>query len=338
MERSWLTAGDFIDLLYKIKQKRLRGITSRMSFSPAKRALGKWDTVIAGSDFWIIPEVRLRWNEKCTGDPALGYEDYVVQKYLRDASGLRMLSAGCGTGARERAFAKHHQFSLIEGIDQAPAKIAEARQKAAEEGFDNIIYHAADLRSFDLEKKAYDLILFNSSLHHLDRLRTLIPMTILPALKDDGLLVIFEYVGPRRLQWAKEQLEYANNVLRGLPEEYRLKSDGKSVKRRIYRPGWIRMYLNDPSEACESDLILPVIHRYMTVIEEKTAGWDILHCLLKDISHNFLGKDEKTQSLLDRLFVMEDRYLEQTGRSDAVFGVYRKSNASPDDQDIPLRQ
>ena len=87
-------------------------------------------------------------------------------------------------------------------------------------------------------------------------------------------------------------------------------------------PGLLRMKLVDPSEAIDSSSILPAIQKHFNVVEERKVGWDILHILLKDIAHNFLNTDDETRHLLSYLFDQEDEYLKQTGRSDAVFGVY----------------
>lgn len=319
-----ISAGDFIDLKYKLKQKGLSGFLSILRFSGRKRSVCKWNNVTPSSDFWIIPAMRRRWNEKCTGNPDVEYEDYVVEKLFNKAENLRMLSVGCGTGSRERKFAKYDNFGLIEGIDIAPSKIAEARKSASEEYLNNISYYVGDFRSFSLDPASYDLILFNSSLHHFDGIEQLVRSRVIPLLKQEGYLIIFEYVGPNRLQWTIEQLDYANRLLREIPDRYKTRSNGTAIKKKIYRPGLIRMYLVDPSEAVESEQILPVIHNYLKPIEEKMVGWDILHLLLKDISHNFLSDNEETKSLLYYLFQQEDNYLSETGKSDGIFGIYKK--------------
>jgi hypothetical protein len=41
----------------------------------------------------------------------------------------------------------------------------------------------------------------------------------------------------------------SDRLLRELPDAYKNQLDGKSVKKKVYRPGLIRMLLNDPSEA-----------------------------------------------------------------------------------------
>jgi SAM-dependent methyltransferase len=174
------------------------------------------------------------------------------------------------------------------------------------------------------ENNSYDIILFNSSLHHFKDVKNILQTKVLPLLKNKGYLLIFEYVGPNRLQWTKHQLEFANKLLTELPAEYRIRFGSKSIKGHIYRPGLLRMLFVDPSEAIDSESILPSIHKCFKTIEEKKIGWDITHLLFKDIAHNFLNNDAETQELLSYILKKEDEYLSITGRSDAAFGIYQK--------------
>lgn len=254
----------------------------------------------------------------------MGYEDYFVEKHLAGRQNLRMLSVGSGTGTRERRFAKHPVFERIEGIDIAPHNVVVASDFAAKDGFKNIHYSVADFEKYPFEINSYDLILFNSSLHHFRNISALLEQKVAPLLRENGFLVIYEYVGPNRLQWTDYQLKRVNELLSELPEKYRKRYGSKSIKKRVYRPGLLRMIAVDPSEAVDSESIIPSLRKHFSIVEEKKLGWDILQPLMKDIAHNFLTEDEETNSLLQYIFKSEDTYLEEKGRSDGVFGVYQK--------------
>jgi ubiquinone/menaquinone biosynthesis C-methylase UbiE len=324
MEKTWISAGDFIDLFYKVKQKGIHVLLSKFRLTQQARTASKWNTVTASADFWTLPRIRLRWNEKCTGNRNLDYEDYVVSKYLSDKTGLHMLSVGCGTGSRERKFAKYPNFSLIEGIDMAEKKTAEAAKLAKESNLSNILYHADDFMKHDYRPASFDVILFNASLHHFNHVDNLLEYKVLPLLKKDGLLVLFEYVGPNRLQWTKYQLEFTNRLLQEIPDEYKTRAGSGSIKSRVYRPGLFRMLITDPSEAIDSISIIPAVHKHFKMLEEKKLGWDITHLLLKDIAHHYIDGNPETQKLLQYIFEKEDEYMATTGRSDGIFGIYQK--------------
>jgi hypothetical protein len=81
------------------------------------------------------------------------------------------------------------------------------------------------------------------------------------------------------------------------------------------------MYLNDPSEAAESEKIEPVLREMFDVVEARMYGGTILHILLKDIAWNFLGDDPLTLELLQRCFDTEDRAI-ASGEVRSDFGVF----------------
>ncbi len=326
-QKTYISVGDFIDLFYKIKEKGYAKLFSKLRFTEQARTVSKWNNITVSSDFWIIPQVRKRWNEKCTGNPNLEYEDYVMQKHFSQAKNLRMLSVGCGEGARERKFAEYDNFAIIEGIDIAPNLIQLSRELAEKQKLSNIQYYVADFEQFKFEQNAYDIILFNSSLHHFDSIYQLLKTKIKPLLKENGHLIIHEYVGPNRLQWTKLQLDFSNKLLQKIPNKFRIRRNSNSVKSKIYRPGLFRMLAIDPSEAIDSKSIIPSIHKLFSTVEEENLGWNITHLLLKDIAHNFLDDNKETNEVLSYIFDQEDEFLKINAESDAVFGIYKKRDA-----------
>lgn len=321
---SLISLGDFVDLYFKLRQKGLSFLWSKFAWSKKNRTFSKWNAISPGSDFWIIPAVRERWNEKCTGYADLEFEDYVFSKYFAHRQNLRMLSIGCGTGSKERKFAQYPNFTRIEGVDLATSQICEAKALAQAANLHHIEYLNVDFSEHAFDGEAYDLILFNSSLHHFDHVTDFLKNKVKPLLHPDGLLVVFEYVGPNRLQWKPEQLKVVNHLLKEMPSKYKGRFQSTFYKNRVYRPGLLRMLAIDPSEAIDSESIIPALHAHFSVIEEKDLGWDVLHLLLKDISHNFLGNDKQTKELLDYLFEQEDMYTTTFKCSDAKFGIYGK--------------
>ena len=113
---------------------------------------------------------------------------------------------------------------MIEGIDFSSNEIEEATRHARNLNFDKIKYFTADFLEYDFKPESYDLILFNSSLHHFNDMDHIIQKKVLPLLKTNGLLVIFEYIGPNRLQWTKFQLDYTNKLLKELPYKFKLRA------------------------------------------------------------------------------------------------------------------
>lgn len=323
-EKSYISFGDFVDVYYKIKLKGIQFVLSKiLKVSNENRVASKWDSYVSVSDFWVIPEIKQYWNTKISGQADLIYEDYVHQKYLQNKSNLRLLSIGCGSGGHERNFAKYPNFNKIIGIDVSAESIKLAQKMAHQQHFD-IDYHCDDFFRLDFSSQKFDVILFNASLHHFENINDFLKQHIEPLLSDDGLVVVLEYCGPNRLQWRKSQLQSANQLLQKMPKRYKLRIDGKATKQKVYRPGLIRMFLVDPSEAPDSANLAAALKNNFNVLEETKLGWSILHILLKDIAHNFLNEEEETKKLLEHLIDEEEIFIETTQENDAIFGVYQK--------------
>jgi len=319
-----VSIGDFVDLYYKFKFKGIKFLYSKFSkISYKDRVSSKWDLFTSQSDFWIIPEVRKNWNLKISGDENVEYEAYVYDKYLKGKENLNLLSIGCGAGGHERNFAKHYGFKKIVGVDLSKASVAIAKETALTNNLE-IEYHCEDFRKMGFTNGEFDVILFNSSLHHFDNIDGFLKSSVLPILNDNGILVVFEYCGPNRLSWRKSQLKESNRLLKELPLKFKTLIDGKTIKRKVYRPGLIRMLLIDPSEAPDSENLVKSLNKNFDVLEEKKLGWNISHLLFKGISHNFLESDDETKKLMEMILEYENNFVEITEENDAVFGVYKK--------------
>ncbi len=318
-----ITADDFVETCAKLRQRGAAFLLSKLNPSALARTQSTFDDpALRAANWWIVPAVRARWNEKITGDPALPYEAYVVQQYLRGRTGLRLCSLGSGACSHELAFARHPGFALVECVDIAGALLAEAARQAEREGLRNLRFAVRDVNRQPWPAAAYDVVLFHSALHHFRRVDEVVGH-VWDALRPGGLLVLNDYVGPNRLQWGPAQLAAANQLLGRLPAAYRCRYLSERPKTRITGPGRLRMLVADPSEAVESENILPAVHRRFAVLEEKAVGGNLLALVLKDIAHHFLTSDPATQQLLQALFAAEDAFLAHHP-SDLLFGVYQK--------------
>jgi SAM-dependent methyltransferase len=323
---NYLSAGDFVDAYHLCRRNGIQALLKKINISERSRTVLKWDHAeCSDSDFWLIPEVQKRWNEMCTGDKELGYEAYIYKKYLHGKHDLDMLSVGCGNSTHEQTFSVYPCFRSIEGIDLSEKQLSKARMYAALDNCKNLDYHLCDFETGKMKRDSYDLVLFHSSLHHFKSINQVISRRTLPLLRKGGLLVLFDYTGPNRLQWTKGQLSKANALLHWLPRKYRIRAGSRQVKKRIYRPGLWRMVLSDPSEAVDSESILPVLHNYFEVLEETRLACNLIHPLLKDISQNFMDGSAQSRKLLMELFQVEDNFVNYAGKSDFTFGVYRRN-------------
>lgn len=322
--RNYISKGDFIDLFNLLRLKGISFVFKGLKLWGYDRTTNKWNNFeCSESDFWVIPEVTKRWNKIISGNPLVEYEDYFVEKYLREESGLKMLSVGCGIGSHEQRFSKYPCFESIEGVDISEKRIALARIYASEDSCQNVNYRVSNFETEKFPENGFNVILFHSSLHHFKNIQKIIKEHTLPILRSKGFLIIMEYTGPNKLQWTKAQLKASNNLLKELPIEKKSWFKAKSQKKYVYRPGLLRMFLSDPSEAIDSESIIKILHDNFSVLEEKKMGGNLLQPTLKGISHHFSNGTNETNKLLNKLFEVEDLFLKDN-LSDFMFGVYKK--------------
>ncbi|MGB0176689.1 MAG: class I SAM-dependent methyltransferase [Owenweeksia sp.] len=320
--KTYFSKGDLGDVMIRVYQRGWQELVWRFGLDARARTRNTFNHEFNISIWNMIPEVRERLNQMASGHTEVPYEQYVIDKYLKGKSGLKLLSIGCGSASHELYFAEHGPFELVHGVDLAPTLIEQARKKAEEKGLTNCLFETRDFSELKVPE-SYDVVLFHQSLHHFKDFEAIYKVFVLPVLKPDGYLVLNEFVGPTRLQWTRAQLKASRAVLKQMPEKYRQILNTPFVKRNVSRPGVFRMLLSDPSESVNSEKLLPVTHEHFKVVEEKPLGGNILHLLLKDIAHNFCTDDPEAKAWLSKCFEAEDAFL-QENKDDFVFGVYSK--------------
>ena len=97
-----ITRDDFIDIASKATQRGVRFVLGKIRVDARGRTKSSFNEVdYNAANWWSIPAVSSRLRERVTGDPSLGYEDYVVERYLKHRCNLRLVSLGCGVGTHE---------------------------------------------------------------------------------------------------------------------------------------------------------------------------------------------------------------------------------------------
>ena len=258
-----------------------------------------------------------------SGNPKEDYISFFVDNYLSGKKNLKLISFGSGSCSAEIELAKHGVFKEIVCVDIAKNRLDEAREIAKRHNLDCMNFLCQDANSMDISSNYYDIVFFQASLHHFDNIKSFTENSIKRVLKDKGLLVINEYVGPTRLQFPKTQIIKINEGLNLIPKKYKTRYLSNLSRRKYYGSGILRMILADPSECIDSESILPSIYTHFEKIVEKPFGGSIIMAVLKDISHHFLELNDEKSLILTKLFDFEDIYLKNHS-SDFIFGVYQK--------------
>lgn len=320
-----LTKEDFIDVYTKLNQRGVSFIASKFSFRKESRISSAFNTFrLANTNWWDIPAVQTRWNKMISGDENTDFRDYLINHHLKHKKDLKVLSLGSGTCQHEIYYAGFKDtFSEILCIDLGLNNIEKAQQIAKEKHLNNINFKCEDIYKAVFKDNYYDLVVFHASLHHFSKLDVLFNNKILPALKDNGCLFINEYVGANRFQFPKKQIQTINIALDTIPKEYKVRGATNLIKNKFYGNGLFRVYLADPSESVSSQNILDTVYTYFNVVEERSFGGNILMSVFKDIAYHFVELNAEKQTILNKLFKIEDNYLKEN-KPDFLIGFYQK--------------
>lgn len=301
---------DIVKLARKVRQGQAGKVLAKLVTGKSGRVRKSWSRVENPPiNWWDIPEVKQRWDEKISGTKNLSHQKYFARKYFDGMNGVVGLSLGCGRGDVEMKWAATGKFARIDAFDLSENRISFARKAAQENGLSEIInFRVGDVYTIELGKEKYDFIFTEGSLHHFSQLAKIV-LKIKAALKPGGYFFLNEFVGPTRFQWTERQLQIVNGILAILPPEYRIIYNSRRRKNKVHRPGRLWMQLSDPSEAVESDRILPLIEENFTIVEKKGYGGTILSLLFSEIAHNFMSDDPATKRLLQLCFDIEDALL-----------------------------
>jgi ubiquinone/menaquinone biosynthesis C-methylase UbiE len=217
-----ITLGDFIDVYSKIKQRGLSFILSKLTVNKNKRSISAFNkSNKETSNFWIIPYFNKRINTLVSGDSNVNFETFLVNKHLKDRVNLKLLSIGSGKCIHEIRLSKYHQFEKVVCLDINQENLDYAKRICKEENINNIEFICLDIKQFEFKENYFDIVLFSSSLHHFENVEELIKTKIKPTIKTKGLLVIYEFVGSKRLQFPKYQMKAINDALKLIPKLYR---------------------------------------------------------------------------------------------------------------------
>lgn len=239
------------------------------------------------------------------------------------------LTLGCGDGTLERQAIQMEICRNMDSYDISPVSIETANIINKEQGLDDkIACRIGDLNKITLEKNKYDVIFSSMALHHISNLSHLFSQ-IARSLKNGGLLVANEYVGPSQFQWNEKQTKIINDLLKILPGSFRLDVRSGALKDSFVGPSIEYMNENDPSEAICSDEIIGYISKYFDNVEIIEYGGNILHMLLDGIIANFDEEKEADKAILKLLSYIDSLVItEKIMPSDFAVIVARKSGCA----------
>lgn len=223
--------------------------------------------------------------------------------------GLRFeygLSVGCGEGRFERHLIESRICRRFHGVDISEDALQLARESAAAEDLD-VTYESGDLNFMDFGVNAYDLVVAQTSLHHVVYLED-VADRIHGALKPGGYLWIHDFIGESQFQWDDKRLAIANRVLRVLPEKFRTNRIFPRVTEEIRRPEPGKLV--SPFESIRSAEIPAIFQaRFRTVWSRECDS--IVKLIVPVGTRESFVENEDTRALFEVIAILDEILLEE---------------------------
>ena len=219
-------------------------------------------------------------NENATGNRDTLWQVDILTRFKEHVPFKKVLVIGCGNGWVERQL-----YDLGVGLHFDAFDISEKYLESAKSlsGNRDINYFKADINNLtNLGESTYDAIFNVGVLHHTFRL-SLAVWKLSRALKPNGLMFNFDYVGPTRNQYSKEHLEILKNTNSELPKRFQSPHPLRPSKRDFD--------FGDPSEAIHSDLVRDTVERFFDITYQRDINGGIAYQILWNNIDEFKKND-----------------------------------------------
>jgi len=223
-----------------------------------------------------FPQVLEYMSENFTGNKNKWWVQDFLERFCQ-TSFEHGLVLNCGNGWVERELIDKGMVTKVTAFDYSLDLLKKAN---TERGNRSISYFLADVNRVDFKENQFDLIINVASLHHVQYINRICRI-LSKSLKNDGLFVNYDYIGPHRNQYSKKQWHHIKEVNQSLPDLIK--------KNPLNKPHLPTMLVSDPSEAIHSELIIKTVSKYFDLFERHDTGGGIAYELL---THN-----EKLQNL-----------------------------------------
>ncbi|MBP7972644.1 MAG: methyltransferase domain-containing protein [Candidatus Nanopelagicales bacterium] len=302
--------------------------SSSLADADLRRAADHWSNPrdLGRTRWWSSPQVHRHINRLVCGTAIEGAWAGFNQRLLEvaPAGGFRRaISVACGHGGKELDLI---ELGLVEHFDLyeiSEKRVRAGREKASSLGLeDRITYRLADAFAETVPTN-YDLVYWNNAIHHMMDTPAAVKWSR-DRLRMGGVFAMDDFVGAKRFQWPRNQLTMMSRVREQLPERYLVdpREPEKRLPTRVRRPDEAGLIAQDPTEAADSERILPAIRQYFPNANVILTGGVIYHTALNEILANF-GEDPHDIELLDQILLV-DEALARRGQTQYAVAIATK--------------
>lgn len=228
-----------------------------------KKVSEAWDKTTcstpARNKWWHSGQIIKHMNWLICGEELEGWNVGAVKQLSKVKNKFSCaISIGCGEASKEMSFLEQGIVEKFICFELSEKRIEKAVRAAKEKGLENrieVIY--GNFFESEYAKRRYDLVFWDNSIHHMPDVYEAVQKSM-EILEEDGIFFCNDYIGESRFQWSDEKLKVVNDVRKCLPREV-FKTSSKEYRQEVNRPSIEAMMKMDPSEAADSENVLPAV-------------------------------------------------------------------------------
>ena len=270
-----------------------------------KRAAAHWSTkqqIPTRLRWWQSPQIVRHINRKVCGEAIDGMSAGAYRLLAQHGPFKRGVSIGCGAGRKELTLIRSGAVRNFDLFELSATRIDEGRALYAEAGLSGrVTFH----ESASLPTIKADLVHWNNALHHMLDVHAAVQWSR-EVLADGGVFFMDDYIGPNRLQWTAGMISAASAFRNTLPENLLRDPRDRTrlLSRTVHPTNLDKLIEGDPTEAADSESIVPALINQFPALDLTLTGGVIYHAALADILHNI---DEESPFLAQAL-ALDDKY------------------------------
>jgi SAM-dependent methyltransferase len=254
--------------------------------------------------WWQSDYIVRHINRRVCGEAIPGASAGAYRLLAERGPFKRAVSIGCGEGDKESRLLQSGTVGHFDLYELSADRVERGRAKLARLGLaDRATFHVAD--GIATAAGPFDLVHWNNALHHMLDTAEAVKWSR-DVLRGGGIFFMDDYVGPNRLQWTPAMIEAGTAFRSRLPDRFLVnpRAPDALLRRKVKRADLATLMRNDPTEAADSESILPAIARVFPNARTMLTGGVIYHAALNDVLHNI--NEVEDRHWLDQALALDD--------------------------------
>ncbi len=289
---------DFVTLI----KEEVIFVMNRLSEKYIEQVGDAWNcknNVELRSSWWNSEQIIRHMNYIICGEKLEGWNAGAI-KQLKKICGKyeRAVSIGCGMGNKEMQLLEQGVVDEFICFELSDERIRLGKEQAKSRGLEGRIkFYKQDFFFSDWKNEKFDLVFWDNSLHHMLDTYEAVKVSK-EILNENGVFFCNDYIGESRFQWSDKKLDYVNKLRDGLDDNI-FHVGSEIFPRHRKRPSLESMIQSDPSEAADSENILPAIRKQFKNPMIKMLGGTVYLLLLDRMIQNIPENSELLQKLIE---------------------------------------